>query len=394
MQPYPPLGTLYAAGLLRQKGFSVALFDSMLEDPEEGFPEAFARTRPKVVAIYEDNFNFLSKMCLSRMRQIAFGMIDTARAGGSTIVVNGSDASDHSAEYLQRGADYVLLGEAEWTLLELVQSVIGESGRPIEEICGLSYFDRKLNSPTRTLPRLLLRNLDLLPLPSRELVDIERYRDVWKKAHGFFSLNLVASRGCPYRCNWCAKPIYGDSFHARSPENVADEMLELRERFGADHLWFADDLFGASDRWVHALAEHVERRNAAVPFKMQSRVDLMKESIAAVLRRAGCAEVWMGVESGSQQILDAMEKGTQVAQIPRARENLRKNGIRACFFLSLAIPGKHYAISRRPFSWFAKLALTISEYRFHIRFQERNSMSVFAQDWVKKRIGKTAKTFR
>jgi len=340
MQPYPPLGTLYAAALLRQRGFSVALFDSMLEDPEKGFPEAFARTRPKLVAIYEDNFNFLSKMCLSRMRQIAFGMIDTARAGGSKVVVNGSDSSDHSGEYLQRGADYVLLGEAEWTLLELVQSVIGESGRPVEEICGLCYFDRKSNSPTRTSPRPLMRNLDLLPTPSRELVDIERYRGVWKKAHGFFSLNLVASRGCPYRCNWCAKPIYGDSFHVRAPENVADEMLELRERFGADHLWFADDLFGASDRWVHALAEHVERRNAAVPFKMQSRVDLMKESIAAVLRRAGCAEVWMGVESGSQQILDAMEKGTQVAQIPHARENLRKNGIRACFFLQFGYPGE------------------------------------------------------
>jgi anaerobic magnesium-protoporphyrin IX monomethyl ester cyclase len=340
MQPYPPLGTLYAAGLLRQRGFSVALFDSMLEDPEQGFPEAFARTRPKVVAIYEDNFNFLSKMCLSRMRHIAFGMIDTARSGASTIVVNGSDASDHSAEYLQRGADYVLLGEAEWTLLELVQSVIGESGKPIEEICGLSYFDRKSNSPTRTLPRPLMRNLDLLPLPSRELVDIERYRDVWKKAHGFFSLNLVASRGCPYRCNWCAKPIYGDSFHARSPENVADEMLELRERFGADHLWFADDLFGANDRWVHVFAEHVERRNAAVPFKMQSRVDLMKETTAVVLRQAGCAEAWMGVESGSQQILDAMDKGTRVSQIRSARENLKKNGIRACFFLQFGYPGE------------------------------------------------------
>jgi len=340
MQPYPPLGTLYAAALLRQKGFSVALFDSMLEDPEKGFPKAFARTRPKLVVIYEDNFNFLSKMCLGRMRQIAFGMIDMARAAGRKVVVNGSDPSDHSGEYLQRGADYVLLGEAEWTLLELVESIIGESGKSVDEICGLTYFDRKSNLPARTPPRPLMRDLDLLPLPSRELVDMERYRQVWKKAHGFFSLNLVASRGCPYRCNWCAKPIYGDSFHARAPENVAGEMLELREKFGADHLWFADDLFGASDRWVRDLAEHVERRAAAVPFKMQSRVDLMKESTAGLLRRAGCAEVWMGVESGSQQILDAMDKGTLVSEVPRARENLRKNGIRACFFLQFGYPGE------------------------------------------------------
>ena len=230
MQPYPPLGTLYAAALLRQKGFSVALFDSMLEDPEKGFPEAFARTRPKLVVIYEDNFNFLSKMCLGRMRQIAFGMIDIARAAGKKVVVNGSDPSDHSSEYLERGADYVLLGEAEWTLLELVESVIAESGKSVDEIRGLTYFDSRLNCPARTPPRPLMRDLDLLPLPSRELVDMQRYREVWKKAHGFFSLNLVASRGCPYRCNWCAKPIYGDSFNARAPENVAGEMLELREK--------------------------------------------------------------------------------------------------------------------------------------------------------------------
>ncbi len=340
MQPYPPLGTLYAAALLRQKGFSVALFDSMLEDPEQGFPKAFARTRPKLVVIYEDNFNFLSKMCLGRMRQIAFGMIDVARAAGKKVVINGSDPSDHSSEYLERGADYVLLGEAEWTLLELVESIVGESGKSVDEICGLAYFDSKSNRPARTPPRPLMRDLDLLPLPSRELVDMERYREVWKKAHGFFSLNLVASRGCPYRCNWCAKPIYGDSFHARAPENVAGEMLELREKFGADHLWFADDLFGASDRWVRDLAKHVDRRAAAVPFKMQSRVDLMKESTAGLLRRAGCAEVWMGVESGSQQILDAMDKGTLVSEVPRARENLRKNGIRACFFLQFGYPGE------------------------------------------------------
>ena len=340
MQPYPPLGTLYAAALLRQKGFSVALFDSMLDNPEEGFPKAFARVRPKVVAIYEDNFNFLSKMCLSRMRQIAFGMIEAARAGGSKVVVNGSDPSDHCREYLERGADYVLMGEAEWTLLELVESLIGGSGRKAKDICGLAYSDRKSKSLVRTSPRALMRNLDLLPFPSRDLVDIEQYRDAWRKAHGFFSLNLVASRGCPYRCNWCAKPIYGDSFHVRAPESVAAEMLELRDTFGADHLWFADDLFGIHGRWVQDLAQQVERRNAAVPFKMQSRVDLMKEDTARVLRRAGCVEVWMGVESGSQEILDAMEKGTRVGQIPRAQENLKRNGIRACFFLQFGYPGE------------------------------------------------------
>ena len=340
LEPYPPLGTLYAAALLRKKGFSVALFDSMLEDPEQGFAEALAENRPKVIAIYEDNFNFLSKMCLSRMRQTAFGMIAGARAYGSKVVVNGSDASDRSREYLERGADYVLLGEAEWTLLELVESILHNSGHAPERIRGLAYLGPPGTSLVRTAPRPLMRDLDSLPFPARDLVDMERYRNVWKQAHGFFSLNVVASRGCPYRCNWCAKPIYGDSFHPRSPEAVALEMLELRQRYGADHLWFADDLFGINNRWTQGFADQVEQRKAAVPFKMQSRVDLMRKETVAALARAGCTEVWMGVESGSQKTLDAMQKGTRVEQVAQARESLRHNGIRACYFLQFGYPGE------------------------------------------------------
>ncbi|MBZ5514395.1 MAG: B12-binding domain-containing radical SAM protein [Acidobacteriia bacterium] len=343
MQPYPPLGTLYAAALLREKGFRVALFDSMLDDPEREFAEAVARHRPRVVAIYEDNFNYLSKMCLSRMREVAFGMIGTARAAGALVAVNGSDASDHLADYLRSGADYVLLGEAEWTLLELVESLTGELARDAEEIPGLAFLRDDSGPVHRTPRRPLMRDLDALPIPARDLVDIDRYRDAWKAAHGFFSLNVVASRGCPYRCNWCAKPIYGDSFHLRSAASVASEMEVLKQSYGAEHLWFADDIFGLKARWVLDLADQVQRRQAAVPFKMQSRVDLMKEEVVEALRRAGCMEVWMGAESGSQQILDAMEKGTQVEQIRRATESLRRAGMRACFFLQFGYPGETWA---------------------------------------------------
>jgi radical SAM superfamily enzyme YgiQ (UPF0313 family) len=343
MQPYPPLGTLYAAALLRQSGLSVAVFDSMLEDPEQGFAATMARTRPRIVAVYEDNFNFLSKMCLSRMREIAFRMIDTARCSEAKVVVNGSDASDHCAEYLERGADYVLLGEAEWTLLELVESLLGRSERRAEEIDGIAYLDAPSRGVVRTPARSLMKNLDLLPFPARDLADIGRYRAAWKNARGFFALNLVASRGCPYRCNWCAKPIYGSSFNVRSPESVTAEMLELRDRFGADFLWFADDLFGIQRHWVHELADRVEEQNAVVPFKMQSRVDLMQEDTVRALRRAGCVEVWMGVESGSQKILDAMDKGTCVSQVEQASARLKSNGIRSCFFLQFGYPGETWS---------------------------------------------------
>jgi len=340
MQPYPPLGTLYAAALLRQHGFSVALFDSMLEDPERGFPAALARHRPRVVAVYEDNFNFLSKMCLTRMREVAFGMAEAARAAGAKVVVNGSDASDHVADYLLRGFDFALLGEAEWTLLELAESLLGCKEKNPANISGLAYLDGRHGEIVRTPARPLMRELDTLPFPARDLIDIDRYRSAWKSAHGFFSLNMVASRGCPYRCNWCAKPIYGDSFHLRSAESVAEEMREVKESFGAGHLWFADDIFALKARWALDLAAAVEQRNARIPFKIQSRVDLMTPETVAALARAGCEEIWMGVESGSQKILNAMDKGTRVEQIPPARQLLKQHGVLACFFLQFGYPGE------------------------------------------------------
>ena len=343
MQPYPPLGTLYAAALLRERGYSVAVFDSMLEDPARGFPAAIARHKPRVVAIYEDNFNYLSKMCLSRMREVAFGLIDMAVASGAKVIVNGSDSSDHLAEYLQRGADFVLLGEAEWTLLELMESILGSSDQQPQDIRGLAFLHSQSGRVCRTPARPLMRELDALPFPARDLIDLTRYCDAWKAAHGCFSLNIVASRGCPYRCNWCAKPIYGDSFHLRSAESVALEMRALKEIYGAEHLWFADDIFGLKSGWVSDLAESVSRHNAAVPFKMQSRVDLMKEETVRDLRRAGCTEVWMGVESGSQKILDAMDKGTRVSQVVVARETLRRFGVRACYFLQFGYAGESWA---------------------------------------------------
>jgi radical SAM superfamily enzyme YgiQ (UPF0313 family) len=340
MQPYPPLGTLYAASLLRNAGLSVAVFDTMLNDPEDGFQSALKKHQPRIVVVYEDNFNFLSKMCLTRMREVAYQILEVSQRAGATVLVNGSDASDHALEFLQRGFSCVLLGEAEWTLLEAISRLLKEDEFALKQIPGLAYLDKKTGQMVKTAPRALMRDLDQLPFPSRDLIDINQYRQAWKSAHGYFSLNIVGSRGCPYRCNWCAKPIYGDSFSMRSPAMVAEEMRQLRYRYGAEHLWFADDIFGLRPKWVRQFATEVENLDAAIPFKMQTRVDLMTPDSVSALRRAGCAEVWMGAESGSQKILDAMDKGTRVGQIAKGRENLRNEGIRACYFLQFGYPGE------------------------------------------------------
>ncbi len=336
MQPYPPLQTLIAAAMLREAGFRVAVCDVSLRDPEREFERMLKASKPRLVVVCEDDFNFLSKMCLGRNRELAFWMAETARAHRIPAAVHGSDACDHAREYLDAGFECVLIGEVESTLLEVVQ------GKPHGEIAGLAWRRGAGCAPVYNPPRALRTNLDALPSPAWDLVDLEPYRKAWRAAHRYFSLNLVSSRGCPFQCNWCAKPIWGNTYHARSPRLVAREMLHLKQCYAPDHIWFADDIFALSAQWTLEFAAAVEELDARVPFKMQSRCDLMTRDTVDALERAGCVEVWMGAESGSQRILDAMDKDIRVEDIDRARENLARHRIRACFFLQFGYPGEKW----------------------------------------------------
>ena len=339
MQPYPPLQTLLAAAGLRRRGYRVALFDPTLETPETGFEDALARHRPRLVAVIEDNFNFLTKMCLLRNRELACWFAQTARRAGVPAVVNGADATDHAADYLALGFVCVLRGEVEATLEEIGRFFLDGLGS-LEDIRGISYVPPSIGSVQHTPPRAPIEDLDRLPPAAWDLLDVEPYRRAWRSTHGYFSLNMVSSRGCPYRCNWCAKPIWSDQYRCRSPRLVAEEMREIKTRFQPDHLWFADDIFALSPHWTHEFTTAVRELDAQVPFKMQSRCDLMTRNTVDDLYQAGCAEVWMGVESGAQEVLDAMDKGTRLWQVPEARENLRRHGIRACYFLQFGYPGE------------------------------------------------------
>jgi anaerobic magnesium-protoporphyrin IX monomethyl ester cyclase len=338
MQPYPPLQTLIAAALLRERGYSIALYDvTLASDPEEEFRAALQKERPRMVAVIEDNFNFLTKMCLSCNRDLSFRMCEAARQIGIPAIVNGSDSTDAAGAYLEAGFEVVLSGELEGTLEDVARMIVfGDA--PREAIDGVVYLENgRLHRTGRRAP---ISELDSLPDAAWDLVDVDSYRTAWMQAHGYFSLNLVSSRGCPYRCNWCAKPVFASNYHFRSPDRVASEMLRLKRELQADHIWFADDIFALSPQWTRAFADEVERIGAAIPFKMQSRCDLMTRNTVGALRRAGCAEVWMGAESGSQKVLDSMDKGTRVEQIYEARENLRRNEIRAGFFLQFGYPGE------------------------------------------------------
>ena len=339
MKPYPPLSTLLAAAVLRRRGHEPVFFDAMLARGVEAFAEALDRSRPSIVGILEDNFNFLTKMCTLRMREATLEMIRMARERGCRVAVNGSDASDRPALYLAVGADAVILGEGEMGFAELADAWTRDPGAEIGDIPGLA-LPAPAGAVRRTVPRPGIGDLDALPLPAWDLVDADLYQRAWRAAHGWTSWNMATSRGCPYGCNWCAKPVFGRRYAQRSPAAVAMEMRQLKTQIGPDHVWFADDIFGLTPDWIEAFAGEVRRLDARLPFMIQSRSNLMRPAAVAALAEAGAEEVWMGVESGSQKILDAMDKGATVEEARSATRTLKQHGIRACWFVQLGYPSE------------------------------------------------------
>jgi len=340
-QPYPPLGTLYAAALMRENGYQTALFDTMFVADVNEVVTAIDMQKPDFFVIYDDGFNYLTKMCLTNMRGAAFGMCKLAKARGCTVIVSSSDATDRYAEYLNEGADFVIIGEAEHTLLGLTEH-IRAGGNDFTGISGLAY---QLNGKiVKTPGRPVLKDLDSLPLPAWDLVDIDQYRESWLKNAGYFSLNMSTTRGCPFKCNWCAKPIYGNRYNSRSVENVVKEMKLLKKDYRIDHIWFCDDIFGLKPGWVLELSQLLEQEQLHIRFKIQSRADLLDaEEIVAALASAGCENVWIGAESGSQKILDAMDKGITVNQIRNSTSMMKKHGIKPSFFIQFGYPGEDKA---------------------------------------------------
>jgi len=341
-KPYPPLATLQVATSLRRAGHTVTLFDAMLAESTADYDAHLRRDAPQIALLYEDNYNFLSKMCLSTMRAAACRMVASARRAGARVIVAGSDASDAPQAYLAAGAEVVLIGEGLAALRVLMERLDVCAQLPTQElVAGLTGVASTVDNTITAV------NLSALPLhasgvelPAWDLIDVERYRALWCTAHGYFSLNIAASRGCPFRCSWCAKPIWGNRYLQRSAADVAAEMTYLKHTFHPDHIWFADDIFGFRVDWVTEFSAALHASHGAIPFTIQTRADLMSEAMARALKSAQCREVWLGAESGSQKILDAMHKGTRVEDIPVARARLAAQNIRVGLFIQLGYLGE------------------------------------------------------
>ena len=327
MKPYPPLGLLYLSSYLKRSGFSVEVFDSTFSSLS-AFRAHVKKTRPPVVG--------LSANLMTRVRVVE--MMQLCHALGSW-VGGGAEPPNYARQYLAQGADVVVEGEGEETLEELLRHRL--EGRPesLVEIEGILFRD-EAGGIVRTPSRSMIRELDRLPFPDREAIDQERYVDVWRRHHGRGSVSIVTSRGCPYTCSWCSHGVYGFSYRSRSPRNVADEVEVLIRAYQPDMLWYADDVFTMNRRWLFSFSHELQKRNLRIPFETISREDRLDAEVIRELASMGCFRLWIGAESGSQRVLDAMQRRTSASRVLEMVRLLQDNDIEAGLFIMLGYAGE------------------------------------------------------
>lgn len=327
MRPHPPLGLLYLSSHLKARGFSVGIFDGTFRS-FEAFADMLQRDRPRVVGIA---VNMMTK-------RNALAMIAIARQSGARVIVGGPDPPHHAESYLQHGADVVVIGEGEATLEELVPALHSRVA-DLAAINGI-VFKRDDGSIVRTPPRALLPDLDRQPFPDRSAIDVASYLTAWRQRHGVGTVSLITARGCPYTCTWCSRSVFGESHRRRSVLNVADEAEAIVDRYHPERLWYADDVFAIHKTWTIDYARELEKRRLRRPFECISRAERIDDAVADALVSLGCFRVWIGAESGSQRILDAMQRKVSIEQVRMTADRLRRRGIQVGLFIMLGYEGE------------------------------------------------------
>lgn len=329
MKPYPALGLLYLCAYLRRHDFAVEIFDSTFST-FDALVQRLATQQSGVLGIYTN--------LLTRRR-----VLDIARHAkdlGWTVVLGGPESANYPDRYLRCGADVIVIGEGEETMAELLPALADRGPHRLHGVSGTVFVDES-GKVVANPPRAQIRRLDDLPWPDREAIDIRRYVDVWRTHHGRGSVNLITARGCPYRCRWCSHAVFGFTHRRRDYRDVADELEHICTTYTPDMVWYADDVFTIHHRWLFRYAEELERRRLHVPFETISRADrLMKEEVVETLARMGCWRIWIGSESGSQRVLDAMERDVTVEQVQWATRAAKRHGIEVGMFLMWGYEGE------------------------------------------------------
>jgi radical SAM superfamily enzyme YgiQ (UPF0313 family) len=338
MKPYPTLGLLYLSAYLRRAGYSVEVFDTTFARREELTARLAAGSDGNgggsggVLGIYTN--------LITRASVVAIAA--AARRHGWTVVAGGPESANYPAEYLAHGVDVVVVGEGEATMAELLGALAARGPHRLHGVAGTVFRD-ETGAVVENPSRELIPDLDSLPWPDRGQIDVGRYVDVWRRHHGSGSVSLITARGCPYRCRWCSHAVFGFTHRRRSPAGTADELAHLVEAYAPDQVWYADDVFTIHHRWLYEYAAELDRRGLRVPFETISRADrMMDDEVLATLARMGCWRIWIGSESGSQRILDAMERRVTVEQVQWATRAAKRHGIEVGMFLMWGYPGETF----------------------------------------------------
>jgi radical SAM superfamily enzyme YgiQ (UPF0313 family) len=328
MKPYPPLGLLYICSHLREKGFDVEVFDSTFSSREELFQHLRSK-QPGVLGIYANLMTRKNVVEILRM----------AREANWRTVVGGPEPGAYVLEYLEAGADFVVMGEGEITLQELLTALMANAPERAMDIPGLAFLDEK-GALRQSAPRTQIGDLDAQPWPARDAIDVPRYVQTWRTAHGRGSVSFITARGCPFKCRWCSHQVFGQTHRRRSPKLVVDEVEWLLNRYTPEMVWVADDVFTIHHGWIREYAAEMKRRGLKIPFECITRADRFNPEMADLLAGLGCFRIWIGSESGSQRILDAMQRGVRIEQVQEATELCRSRGIESGMFLMWGYEGE------------------------------------------------------
>ncbi|HEV2166711.1 MAG TPA: radical SAM protein, partial [Thermoplasmata archaeon] len=305
---YPSLGVLSLAAYLRDAGVRVEVSDLTFARSARPVALRIREFAPHVVGVHTKSLTLRRSVEIARV----------ATKAGAVAVAGGPDAASRPDLYLEEGFDAVATGEGEATLLDASRRVV--QGETMAGTPGLVI--RSGGSLVAGPPRPFLRPLDRLPMPAWDLIDMEGYLGRWERRTGERRMAVLTSRGCPFDCSWCSKPTFGRSFRQMSPERVIRELAELKGRFGVDYVRFCDDVFGIQRTWLESLLDGMEAADLHLQFECLARVELLKADLLKRMRGLGLARVYVGVESGSQKMLDLMNRGTRLAQVERAAQNL------------------------------------------------------------------------
>jgi len=328
LKPYAPLGLLYICAHLRAKGFDVEVFDTTFSTTQE-LRRHLETERPSVLGIYA---NLMTRKKVVEILQVA-------RQAGWRTVVGGPEPGAYIREYLEAGADVVVLGEGEATMEELLPALQSKSDWALPNISGIAFLDAS-GQVHHTGSRAQIPDIDALPWPARDAVDMQQYVETWRAAHGQGSLSFITARGCPYHCRWCSHQVFGKTHRRRKPGRVVDEVEWLLQTYGPDMVWIADDVFTIHHGWLRAYAAEMRRRGLYIPFECITRADRLNTECADLLAQLGCFRLWIGSESGSQKILDSMERNVTVEQVHSAVNLCKARGIQTGMFLMWGYEGE------------------------------------------------------